>query len=305
MPESATGDPTAAARPAWHVSLPGGLLRAARPKQWAKNLLVFAAPGAAGVLGEEIGTTLLAFAAFCLASSATYYLNDVADREADRRHHAKRNRAIASGVVPTGLAIAVAAILLAGSFAIALAVSLEFAGVVALYLVMTTSYSLWLKHIPVIDIGLVAALFVVRAVAGGVAVDVPISRWFLIVTSFASLFMVVGRRQAEQAAAGSEPGSTRSTLAIYSPGYLRSVSTMASGIAVTAYCLWAFEQSERSDLPLYELTIIPFVLAILRYGLVLDQGRAHQPEDVFLSDRPLQVISVGWAVLFALAVYVD
>jgi decaprenyl-phosphate phosphoribosyltransferase len=280
------------------------MLRAARPKQWTKNVLVFAAPGAAGVLGEELGTTLLAFCAFCLAASGTYYLNDLADREQDRRHPAKRQRAIAAGLVSPRLALAAGLALLAAGLAVAYAVNLAFLGTVALYLAFTTSYSVWLKHVPVLDIGLVAAGFVIRAVAGGVAVDVPISRWFLIVTSFASLFMVVGRRQAEQGRAGLVPGSTRTTLSTYSTSYLQSVSTMAAAITLMAYCLWAFEQAEGTDFPWYELTIIPFVLAILRYALLLDAGRADQPEDVFLSDRPLQFMAAGWAAGFALAVYV-
>ena len=280
------------------------MLRAARPKQWAKNLLVFAAPGAAGVLGEEVGTTLLAFAAFCLAASGTYYLNDLADREQDRRHPRKSQRAIASGLVSLRLALPVGLILVAAGLALASAVNLEFLGIVALYLAFTTSYSLWLKHMPVLDIGVVAAGFVIRAVAGGVAVDVPISRWFLIVTSFASLFMVVGRRHAEQTLEDLEVGTTRTTLSAYSASYLHSVWTMAAAITVTAYCLWAFEQAEGVDFPWFELTIIPFVLAILRYALLLDAGRADQPEDVFLLDRPLQLMSLAWALGFGLAVYV-
>lgn len=291
-------------RPAWQATLPGGLLRAARPKQWAKNLLVFAAPGAAGVLGDELGTAALAFAAFCLAASGTYYLNDLADLEADRRHPAKARRAIASGVVPTPAALAGGVTLIAAGVGLALVVSLEFCGVVGLYLTFTTTYSLWLKDIPVIETGMVAAGFVIRAVAGAVAVDVPISRWFLIVTSFAALFMVVGRRQAEQRVAAIEPGWARAGRVTYSSGYLQSVSTMAGAVAVTAYCLWAFEQAEGRDLPWYELTIVPFVLALLRYGLLADAGRAGQPEDVFLSDRTLQILSLVWCVAFGLAVYV-
>jgi decaprenyl-phosphate phosphoribosyltransferase len=290
----------------WRTTLAGGLLRAARPKQWMKNGLVLAAPAAAGVLdqGDALGNVLLAFVAFCLASSGTYYLNDVADIQADRADPVKRFRPIALGVVPRRLAVAVGVALVLSSLALALAVNLGFLGVLALYLAMTTAYSLWLKHLPIVDIGVVAAGFILRAVAGGVAVDVPISRWFLIVASFGSLFMVAGKRHGEQVRMGGEGGPARATLDAYTPAYLHSVWTMASAVTVTAYCLWAFEQSQRTSFPWFELTIIPFVLAILRYALVLEAGKAAAPEDVLIRDRSMQVLSVVWGLLFGLAIYI-
>lgn len=290
-------------RRSWRQTLAGGLLRTARPKQWAKNLLVLAAPGAAGVLGDHVGTVALAFVAFCLASSGTYYLNDVADLEADRRHPLKRQRPIPSGVVSVRLAVAVGVGLILGALALAWALRPEFFGMVALYLAFTTAYSIWLKHLPIVDLAIVAAGFLIRAIAGGVAVDVPISRWFLIVASFASLFMVIGKRVSEGLLVEDELGGTRPALTAYSRSYLLSMATMTAGVTVTAYCLWAFEQAARTDFPWFELTIIPFVLAVLRYGLLIDAGRAGAPEDVLLSDRAMQVLSVAWAVAFAIAIH--
>ena len=133
----------------------------------------------------------------------------------------------------------------------------------------------------------------------------PISDWFFIVTVFGSLFMVSGKRGAEAAEVGEGTTHTRPVLAAYTPSfsaYLRSVSSAA---VLVAYCLWAFEKAEAVDtwIPWYQLSILPFVLAILRYALVLDQGRGSAPEEVVLSDRPLQVIGIAWAIVFGLGVY--
>jgi decaprenyl-phosphate phosphoribosyltransferase len=146
----------------------------------------------------------------------------------------------------------------------------------------------------------VASGFIFRAVAGGVAVDVPISRWFLIVTSFGSLFIVAGKRYSEHVTMGVEREATRSTLAAYSRDYLRFVYTMAAGVTLTGYCLWAFEQSPHEGaIPWFELSIGPVVLGILRYALLLEEGYGGAPEDIALGDRPIQVLGVIWVVLFA------
>jgi decaprenyl-phosphate phosphoribosyltransferase len=284
-----------------------GLLRAMRPKQWVKNVLVAAAPGAAGVLteGDVLGKVALAFVAFCMVSSATYLFNDVGDVEEDRRHPTKRERPIAAGVVGTRTALAAAAALLAGGFAVALAVRPAFLALVAGYVAMTAAYTLWLKHMAVFDIAVVAAGFIFRAVAGGVAVDVPISRWFLIVTSFGSLFMVAGKRYSEHVTMGAEREAVRSTLAAYSRDYLRFVYTMAAAVTLTGYCLWAFEQSElEGAVPWFELSIGPVVLAILRYALLLEEGYGGAPEDIVLRDRPIQLLGLAWLILFGAGVSV-
>ena len=286
---------------------PRDLVRAARPKQWAKNVLVFAAPGAAGVLshGDVLVDTLLAFVAFCLAASGTYYLNDAADVEADRRHPTKRRRPIAAGEVPLRLAVVAGVILLVAGMGVALIVRWELLAVIAVYVGLTGSYTVWLKHVAVIDIAVVASGFIMRAIAGGVATHLPISQWFLIVASFGSLFVVAGKRYGEHREMGDDRADTRSTLGLYTLPYLRYVWMIASGVAITAYCLWAFEQSAgRSGLPWFELSIIPFVIALLRYALLLETGHGSAPEDVILGDRTLQAVGVVWVALFACAVYV-
>jgi decaprenyl-phosphate phosphoribosyltransferase len=283
----------------------GGLVRAMRPKQWSKNVLVAAAPGAAGVLTQPAAArnTALAFIAFCLVSSAVYLLNDIGDVEADRHHPVKSRRPIAAGVVSARTAAITSLCLLTIGLAVAAVVGWAFFALVVGYLVLMAAYTVWLKHMAVFDIAVVASGFIVRAVAGGLAVDVPISRWFLIVTSFGSLFMVAGKRYSEHVTMGAERETVRATLAAYSSGYLRYVYTMASGVTLLAYCLWAFEQSQRdAATPWFELSIVPFAVAILRYALLLDEGQGGEPEEIVLSDRPLQLMGLAWLVLFGIGV---
>jgi decaprenyl-phosphate phosphoribosyltransferase len=289
----------------------GGLLRLARPKQWAKNVLVFAAPGAAGVLDQRgpLVDALLAFVCFCLAASGTYFLNDARDVEADRAHPTKRTRPVASGQVAVATATGLGVVLLLAGIGIGLAVRAELGLTVAAYALLTTGYSAYLKHVAVVDVVAVAAGFVLRAIGGATATDVPISDWFFIVTSFGSLFMVSGKRGAEAREledGGVASGGVRRSLESYSSSYVAYLRSVASSAMLVAYCLWAFEKAAETDatsFPWYQLTIVPFALAVLRYALVLDQGRGSAPEEVVLSDRPLQLIGVAWAALFAVAVY--
>jgi len=283
------------------------LLVEARPKQWIKNLLVFAAPAAAGVLGhgDDLLATIGAFACFCLAAAGTYYLNDAADVAADRRHPTKRFRPIAAGEIPVPAARVIGVVGIAAAVGLGLAINPELALVVGLYVATTTVYSHWLKHLPIFDVVGVATGFVLRAVAGGTAADVPISNWFFIVASFGSLFMVVGKRRAELAELGDDAGSTRRALDGYPPGFLAQMQTVAVGVVLVGYCLWAFEKAELADAsePWFQLSIVPFALAIFRYSLLVDSGHGGAPEDVVLGDRTLQVIGALWAVTFALGVY--
>jgi decaprenyl-phosphate phosphoribosyltransferase len=295
-----------AAASAPNPSLAGALWRTARPKQWVKNVLVFAAPGAAGVLTEPgpLGRTLVAFVAMCLAASGTYFFNDALDAHADRQHPTKQHRPVAAGVVSESLAKVMAVVLVVLAIGISIPISRgELALVVAGYVVVTVSYSLWLKHEPVVDLAAVAAGFVLRAIAGGVAADVEISDWFLIVAAAGSLFMVTGKRHAEQIELGDSSGSHRSTLEEYSASFLGFVRAVSASVMVTAYCLWAFESAASTgDETWFRLSIVPFVLAVLRYAHVIEQGRGGAPEEIVLSDRVLQVLGLVWIVTFAIGV---
>jgi decaprenyl-phosphate phosphoribosyltransferase len=201
-------------------------LRLARPKQWLKNVLVFAAPGAAGVLDSPgaIGDTLLAFAAMSLAASGTYYWNDVLDVDADRAHPTKCRRPIASGSVGVGAGRLVGTLLLVASLGVAAATGRwQTVAVVAVYIAVTLTYSFVWKHIAVIDLIAISSGFVLRAAAGAVAVDVPMSSWFVLVTTFGALFIVTGKRFAEAHELGDGAHAIRSTLGQYSESYLRFV----------------------------------------------------------------------------------
>jgi decaprenyl-phosphate phosphoribosyltransferase len=282
------------------------LLRLARPKQWAKNALVFAAPLAAGVLDEpnQLGRTLVAFVALCLAASGTYFLNDAQDLDADRAHPTKRHRPVAAGLVTERFAVVASVVLMGAGVAVTIPINLDLTALIGGYVVLTISYSLWLKKEAVIDLGVVAAGFVIRAIAGGLATHVTISDWFLIVAGGASLFIVTGKRYAEQIELGELAESHRPTLTKYSKEYLSYVRAVASSLTITAYCLWAFENAARTGDELwFRLSIVPFVLGMLRYAHLIEQGRGGAPEEILLSDRVIQVLGVLWLVAFAVGVY--
>jgi decaprenyl-phosphate phosphoribosyltransferase len=224
------------------------IIKEARPKQWAKNVLVFAAPGAAGVLthGQPQVRALITFVAFCLASSGTYYWNDLLDVEADRSHPTKCRRPIASGAVPIGVARVVGTLLIIGGPALAFAARWQ-AGVACIgYVVLTSSYSAVWKHIAVVDLVAVAGGFVLRAVAGAAATNVHMSKWFVLCTTFGSLFIVTGKRYAELRELGDRPTTARATLEDYSMDFLRTVLSISCGATLVAYCIWAFESKELS-----------------------------------------------------------
>ncbi|HVW33775.1 MAG TPA: decaprenyl-phosphate phosphoribosyltransferase, partial [Acidimicrobiia bacterium] len=223
----------------------------------------------------------------------------------DRLHPRKRLRPVAAGTVSVATALGAGGTLLAlGAGAPAVWGAPGVSGLLALYAAITLSYSFWLKEMAVIDLAAVASGFVLRAISGGVAADVPISNWFLIVASFGSLFIVAGKRHAEHVDLRDGAGAHRATLETYSLAYLGYVRSVASGVAMTGYCLWAFEKAKlASDPVLFELSIIPFVLAILRYALLLDAGKGGAPEDIVIGDRALQVIGLMWVGLFAVGVY--
>jgi decaprenyl-phosphate phosphoribosyltransferase len=278
-----------------------------RPRQWPKNALVFAAPIAAGdathlhIMAEATA----AFVAFCMAASATYLVNDVRDVEADRRHPVKRSRPIAAGVVSTTSAYALAIVLLLGSLVIGFAVRRDFGITIVAYLLLTTSYTLWLKRQPILDIIAVAAGFVLRAIGGATATGLPISEWFFIVTSFGALLIVVGKRESELHTLGDRAGEVRPILAVYTRDFLRYLRAVATGVVLIAYCLWAFESASRSQdgAVWFQLSIVPFTAAIFQYALVLERGGGEHPEVVLTTDRAILVSGAVWALIYGFAVY--
>jgi decaprenyl-phosphate phosphoribosyltransferase len=280
-----------------------------RPRQWAKNVLVFAAPLAAGQLFDVdvLLPSIGAFVAFCLISSATYVINDVRDVEVDRNHPKKRARPIAAGHLSVTVALIAAVVLAVAALALSFAISLALGGVVTAYAVFTLAYSMFLKQEPVIELALLAMGFLLRAIAGGAASGLPISEWFLIVAGFGSLFMAAGKRYSEldrfvrDGGTSSDNGNQRKSLDGYTLGYLRFVWGVAAAVTITSYCLWAFDVAQTpSSFPWAEWSVLPFVLAILRYGISVDRGGAEAPEDTALGDRVLLLLGLAWLVLFGL-----
>ena len=281
-----------------------GLIASMRPRQWIKNLLVVAVPLAAGQLLEPavFVRTLMAFVAMCAASASVYLANDILDREADRNHPDKRNRPIASGRVSVSAATAVAvALAVAAVVGPALLGSTDLPLLILAYLVLQAVYITWAKHQPVLDLASVAAGFVLRAVAGGVASNISISTWFLTVTAASAMFVVAGKRYSELVTHGHESG-TRQGLKEYSEGYLRFVWGVSVGIAVVFYGLWAAELGNGGSAMWARLSVIPFVLLLLRYARDIDAGAAEAPEDIVWGDRVLQALGVIWAAMFVLQV---
>lgn len=290
--------------------LAAGFLRTARPKQWAKNVLVFAAPGAAGVLGHggPALRALGAFALFCVVSSGTYFLNDALDARADREHPTKRFRPVAAGILSVRAALVTGVALMAVAIGAGVALRARLGLVLGIYVLVQFAYSFYLKHQPIFDLVSVAAGFVLRAIAGAVVIPVPVSQWFLIVATFGSLLMVTGKRVAEHAELGDERGDHRATLDAYSPTFLRTVLAISAGGAIIGYALWAFSLQtatihHHADAIWYQLSTVPVFIALLRYTFLVEAGHGAKPEELVFSDRPLQVLGLCWVILFAVAIY--
>lgn len=284
---------------------PTALLRAVRPRQWTKNVLVLVVPAAAGMLlmPSVVFGAGMAFLVFCLAASAVYLGNDVRDVGEDRRHPRKRHRPVAAGEVSPALAVTVGVVLAAVSIGLATVWDLGLTAVILCYFVTQVAYSLGLKRQPVLDLAVVASGFVLRVMAGGAATDVPVSGSLLLVASFGSLFMVAGKRFSEIRAVGPD-GGTRRSLEVYSESYLRFVWSLAAAVTVVTYVQWSFADAagRPGDVSWGVISVAPLVLGMLRYAVDIDRGSAGAPEDLVLGDRVLQVLGVLWLVAVVPAV---
>ena len=288
---------------AYCVRVIHSLLTLMRPKQWIKNILVVAAPLAAGRLLERnvLLDTLLALLAFCLASASTYCLNDALDAAEDALHPTKRFRPVASGRLPRWAAFAMAGALAALALAVSHVPALRL--VVLIYLVTTVAYSSFLKHQPVIELALISAGFVLRAIAGGAATGVPLSQWFLIVAGFGSLLMVGGKRLSELTRATATGSPIRRSLAHYPASYLRTVMGMSLAVTTAVYCLWASEVADTSSSPTWVIaSTFPFVIALLQYALDADRGQVEEPEVAVLRDPTLLLLALAWVGTYAMGV---
>jgi decaprenyl-phosphate phosphoribosyltransferase len=273
-----------------------------RPRQWIKNVLVVAAAGAAGALGtDDVPVRVgLACVAFCLLASGIYAVNDVRDRHEDRRHPRKRFRPIAAGELDPAAALILGFGLMLGGLVLCVAIRPLLLAVGAGYLALTLTYTMLWRRLPILDVGAIAGGFVLRAVAGGVAAPVTLSRWFVLVVTFSALFVAVGKRQAELRRPTGEVPGKRSVLRFYTPARLRLLLTGSAACALFAYCVWAFALPSVHGIPWRPLSILPFAVCLARYGALLQSGDGEAPEEVLLRDRWLQVAGAAWLIVFAL-----
>lgn len=285
-------------------------LEALRPRQWTKNLVVFAAPLFAFSINlNSLLGSLLAFSLFAAASSSFYLINDIADVEADRRHPVKCNRPIAAGKVSIPAAIAIAAILLSGSLIIGFLRSLWLGATILAYALLQVAYNLRLKRTPILDVIAIASGFVLRAAAGAAATSIYLSPWFLLCTAMLALFLAVEKRKAELRLIAIKGGKTRTVLKRYSlPLLARMESVITTGTIMT-YALWSSGPAVSGASTSWMLVTLPFVLyGVFRYQLLSDPqeierrsnseheagGVTERPEEVLLKDKPILLTVLCW-----------
>jgi decaprenyl-phosphate phosphoribosyltransferase len=281
------------------------LLRACRPRQWVKNVLVLAAPIAGGIAFQPlvVAQMLVVFVAFCVASSGIYLVNDALDVESDRAHATKRRRPIASGELSLRTAWTAAAVLLPAALVLSALLNWQTAMIVAIYEAVQLWYCLGMKNEPVIELVSVASGFLLRAIVGGAATQVLLSEWFLIAAGFGSLFMAAGKRYAEKRLVLETKVAIRPVLERYTDTYLRFVWTLSAGVLVTTYSLWAFALRQISSNEWSVVSIVPFVMALLRYAVDVDSGAAGEPEEIVLHDRLLLMLGGIWTACLIASVY--
>ncbi|MDG2039955.1 MAG: decaprenyl-phosphate phosphoribosyltransferase [Ilumatobacter sp.] len=280
-------------------------IRQLRPRQWLKNVLLAAAPFAAGVTAiDDVVLIGIGFTAFSLVASALYIMNDLFDIDADRAHPEKRHRPLASGSQSSAGAVMTLVGLAAIGFGISLALPIEFTLVLVGYSGNTIVYTLRGKHVPILDMLQVAGGFMARLIAGAVIVDVDISPWFLTVSLFGSLLMISGKRVAEKRRPV-EHAATRPSIARLSEHFLDQVVMIATSGLIFSYALWALDAVEETQAVTEAWSIAslaPFLFCVLRYLLLIDQGKSEKPEDAVL-DVPLLLGATAWIISISAGVY--
>jgi 4-hydroxybenzoate polyprenyltransferase len=276
-----------------------------RPRQWTKNLLVLAGILFAAQLGDagRWVQAVAAFVAYCAASSAAYLVNDVRDAAEDRRHPVKRRRPVARGELPARTAVGAAAVLTAGAVALAAVLGWASLACLAAFGGLQLAYTLSLKHVVLVDVIVIAGLFVLRATAGAVAVDVRISPWLLLCTGLLALFLALGKRRGELVLVGEERAPGRASLESYSVALLDQLLAVVASSAIVAYAIYTFTARDSKALM---ATIPVVVFGVFRYLLLLHcDGAGEEPENVLLTDAPILAAVAAWAVACAvlLAVY--
>ncbi|MGH7372896.1 MAG: decaprenyl-phosphate phosphoribosyltransferase [Candidatus Rokuibacteriota bacterium] len=289
------------------MSLVAAAVVSLRPRQWSKNLFVFAGL----IFSQSLFTPLVwpalgAFLIFCALSGAIYVFNDLADVEKDRVHPTKRNRPIASGALAAPTAAVLGVVLLVGSLVAAFRLSVPFGLVAAAYAILLVAYSLWLKHLVILDVLTVAAGFVLRAVAGAAAIAVEISGWLVICTILVALFLALGKRRHEYRTLRGDAAAHRPILAEYSESFLDQMVAVVTASTVTAYALYTMSPETVAKFHTRLLPVtLPFVLyGIFRYLYLLYRRElGGNPSDLLLNDRALLVNTVLWMLALLVIIY--
>ncbi len=281
------------------------LIKNMRPKQWAKNLLLFA-----GLIFDRqltvsaaLRTTVIGFGLFCLLTSGIYLLNDILDLQADRKHPKKKHRPLASGALPVPLAFGAALVFVAVAFVGGYWLSPAFALACLIYAALNLSYSFWLKHLPIIDVMVLAGFYVLRVGAGVTLIQVErFSPWLYVFTTFFALFLGIGKRRAEIKAKGG--AHTRRVLEGYTEPFLDQLLLIVLSLAILTYSLYTFSAPNLPESHAMMLTI-PFVIyGFFRYlYLVQVKNSGEAPEDILFSDRPIQADLVLWGLSILLIFY--
>jgi 4-hydroxybenzoate polyprenyltransferase len=285
------------------------LLKTMRPKQWAKNVFLLAAI----VFDRKLTNldamlhTIAGVIVFSLVASVVYIINDIADVEADRQHPTKRNRPIAAGKLPIPAAWISAVVLMLIAFPIGIWLSPGFAFITFLYLILNLVYSKWLKHVVLLDIILLASLYVIRVAAGVALIDVVrFSPWIYIFTTFLALLMGAGKRRAELSEIADGPNEQRRVLDGYTLSFLDQLITLASGVTIITYSMYTFSAPNVPENHAMMLTIPFIIYAIFRYQYMLQvKGSGSAPEELVLSDRPLQMAIALWGLAVLVVFYIS
>lgn len=296
-------------------------LKALRPRQWTKNLIVFAAPLFAFSINQQsLLGSLLALALFCAASSSFYLLNDIADVEADRRHPVKCNRPIAAGLVKIPVAIAMAVILLGGALILGWLRSPLLGATILSYAILQIAYNLKLKHTVILDVMAIAAGFVLRACAGAAATGIVLSPWFMLCTAMLALFLGIEKRKAELRLLKIKGGKTRAVLRRYSLSLLLRMESVVTNGAIITYAIWSAGPIVKGASTPWMMLTLPFVLyGMFRYQLLSDPREisshneneaetgeeTERPEEVLLKDFPIRLTVLSWVMTTFIIMYLN
>jgi 4-hydroxybenzoate polyprenyltransferase len=276
-------------------------MRLLRPIQWLKNLMLLFPPFLGGTIFQlgSFSTILLPVVSFCIASSATYIINDLSDLSADLEHPRKRHRPLASGQISVACAKLLSVLLIATALFLSIRISQNFLVLIILYLLVSILYSLFLKNYPLIDLFCISSGFIFRLLAGGEAFRVNISEWLFLSVFLLAIFLSAGKRYGEKQALGKQAGIHRRALAAYPENFLNSVMFMIGAVVLVTYTMYVL--SRHSTLLLYSVPLCCF--GLLRYILRVHSGNSGDPTESLTRDLPLLLVGITWVVMVGWGIY--